>query len=167
MHQADEIHADPDTLQPPPRGALFGIGVLAGFFAVLGLLFLVLVSREASHRPDTMMPMMPAASESAPAADEGAANLDVDGATIAQNVGCLACHSIDGSERVGPTWAGLFGSTAPDGRTIDEAYLRESIVDPNASVASGFNSGIMPSNYTSTLSDAEIDGLVTYIAGLP
>lgn len=163
MPQSDQTHDDPSTLKSPPPVGMFGIGLMIGFLGAMALLFIVLISRDASQQSDPS----PAASapaqesESAPAESEA-----LDGATIAQTVGCAACHSIDGSVLVGPSWLGLLGSTAPDGSTIDEAYLRESIVDPDASIAEGFNSGLMPPNYGSTLTDAEIDALVSYIAGL-
>ena len=45
----------------------------------------------------------------------------------------------------------------------DEAFIRESIVDPNAEIASGFTAGIMPPNYEQTLAPAELDALVKYL----
>ncbi len=57
--------------------------------------------------------------------------------------GCLACHSTDGSESIGPTFKGLFGSTRimADGSTViaDEAYLREAIDEPEARVVKDFD----------------------------
>ncbi len=51
------------------------------------------------------------------------------GAQLAQQYGCVACHSTDGSILVGPSWKGVFGHevTLADGSTVtaDEAYLRE------------------------------------------
>ena len=47
----------------------------------------------------------------------------------ATNYGCFSCHSVDGTELVGPTWLGLAGSNvqADDGNSylVDDAYLRE------------------------------------------
>ena len=40
---------------------------------------------------------------------------------------------------------------------------QQSIVDPNAEIAKGFNTGIMPDNYGKLLSPAEIDALVKYL----
>jgi cytochrome c oxidase subunit 2 len=92
------------------------------------------------------------------------------GMTIAQNSGCSACHSTDGSTLVGPTWQGLFGSevTLTDGSTVtaDEEYLRESIVDPNAKVVEGFQPNIMPQNFGETLSDSNIEAVIAYIQSL-
>lgn len=45
-----------------------------------------------------------------------------------------------------------------DGSTVqaDEAYLRESIVDPEAKIVKGFSAGIMPSDFGQKLLDADI-----------
>lgn len=63
------------------------------------------------------------------------------GAKILDDNGCTACHSLDGSPSEGGTLKGLYGSTRTlvDGTTVvaDEAYLRESIVNPDAKLAKG------------------------------
>ncbi len=107
----------------------------------------------------------PSAAESA----ESTETVELDGKTVAQEAGCLACHTTDGSMSVGPTWAGLFGKeeTLEDGSTVqvDEAYLYESIVDPNAKIVQGFPANLMPA-YGDTLSEAEIQAIVEYIRSL-
>ena len=70
------------------------------------------------------------------------------GETIAEQNGCFACHSTDGSVLVGPTWLGLYGSDVElaDGSIViaDEAFLAESILEPNATIVAGFPGGAMP-----------------------
>lgn len=92
------------------------------------------------------------------------------GAQLAQSTGCLACHTIDGTTSVGPTWQGLYGSTVTlaDATTVeaDAEYIRQSIVEPNAQVHEGFTSGLMPQNYGEQLSEEEIDNLIAYIQSL-
>ena len=46
----------------------------------------------------------------------------------------------------------------------DEAFIEQTIVDPNAEIAQGFRTGIMPPNYGDTLQPAELDALVKYLA---
>lgn len=79
---------------------------------------------------------------------------------------CIGCHSIDGSQSVGPTWQGLFGHEVElaDGSTLtaDEAYIRESILQPGAKVVEGFQN-IMP---TIPLTDGELNALVAFIKSL-
>jgi cytochrome c oxidase subunit 2 len=83
--------------------------------------------------------------------------------------GCAACHSIDGSPRVGPTWKGLYRKqvkviTAGNERTViaDEAYLRRSIEDPNADISVGYPP-IMPKQ---ELTEEEMKSLLNYIESL-
>jgi cytochrome c oxidase subunit 2 len=87
-------------------------------------------------------------------------------ALVVQN-GCSACHSLDGSKLIGPTWRGLFGSPVQlsDGTTVnaDEAYLTESIVDPSAKVVRGFQAGIMPKF---SLTAPQVSAIVAYLETL-
>jgi cytochrome c oxidase subunit 2 len=83
------------------------------------------------------------------------------GQALAQSKGCVACHSIDGSRGVGPTWKGLYGKTETleDGSTakVDEAFLQRFIRDPKP--IKGFPP-VMPKM---ELSDDEVAALVAYI----
>ncbi|CUS05277.2 Cytochrome c oxidase subunit 2 [Candidatus Promineifilum breve] len=69
----------------------------------------------------------------------------------AEGFGCVACHSSDGTPGVGPTWQGLYQrqEQLTDGSTItaDDAYIINSINEPNAQIVVGFNPNIMPQNY--------------------
>ncbi|HXN30840.1 MAG TPA: YHS domain-containing protein, partial [Polyangiaceae bacterium] len=76
-----------------------------------------------------------------------------------------ACHS---DPRIAPTLAGLVGATVPVGRgettVADDAYLRESILDPARKVVAGYNPLMPP--YRGHLTDAEVDDLVAYLHSL-
>jgi mono/diheme cytochrome c family protein len=93
----------------------------------------------------------------------------VNGEAIVKSTGCIACHSTDGSILVGPSWQGLAGSDREfeDGSTAvaDTAYLRESILDPEASVVAGFKA-LMPAIYGDLLTPADIDDVVAYLESL-
>jgi cytochrome c oxidase subunit 2 len=104
-------------------------------------------------------------------AQETAANTQ-DPATRGQKtaeIQCHACHSVDGSKGIGPTWKGVFGSQVEleNGTTVtaDEAYLRESIENPSAKIVKGFPN-IMPSTYKTTLTEQQISDLIAYIETL-
>lgn len=96
------------------------------------------------------------------------------GRQLSAQLGCVACHSIDGTRLVGPTWKGLYGSEVrlDDGSTVvaDEAYLRESILEPDAKVVAGFPAGTMASAvepFRQQLAQARtVDALVAYIKSL-
>jgi cytochrome c oxidase subunit 2 len=62
-------------------------------------------------------------------------------------LGCSGCHSLDGTTGVGPTWQGIWmrEEMLADGTTaiVDEEYIRNSILNPDAQIVQGFNPGIM------------------------
>ncbi|MFT5839990.1 MAG: cytochrome c oxidase subunit 2 [Flavobacteriales bacterium] len=84
------------------------------------------------------------------------------GQEVAQSSGCLGCHNFTDSS-IGPTWKGLFGKTQTlaDGQTVlvDDAYLKESILNPAAKLVQGF-APIMPAMQ---LTDLQIAALSAYI----
>jgi len=79
--------------------------------------------------------------------------------------GCATCHSTDGSVKTGPSFKGLFGKSEAlaDGTsvTVDENYIRESILEPQAKLVKGFPPA-MPT-FKGKLSDKKITGLIEYI----
>ena len=100
----------------------------------------------------------------------GAGAQKPDGARLAKEKGCLACHSLDGVRGVGPTFKGLYGrqqTVLQDGRPVviivDDLYLRESIRSPNTKIVEGFQP-IMPA--ISDLTAAEVEAMVEYIKGV-
>jgi cytochrome c oxidase subunit 2 len=69
------------------------------------------------------------------------------GEQIAEQLGCLSCHTTNGKRGAGPTWKGIAGRQVKlsDGTTVtaDDEYLRRSILDPGAQVVAGFPGGLM------------------------
>lgn len=90
------------------------------------------------------------------------------GALLYEQRGCKNCHTTDGGASTGPTFLGAFGSqvTLRDGTTVafDENYARESILDPQAKVHTGFNP-VMPT-FQGKLKDREITALIEFMKGL-
>lgn len=126
--------------------------------------------RRSRTDPRMAVPAAPSAdgSDKKPAATATAADPASIGQQLSVTLGCVGCHTIDGSVLVGPTWLGLFGRTEllDDGSTVvaDDEYIRESIVDPNAKVVEGFVAGVMPA--FEGLSADQIEALLTYIKTL-
>ena len=82
--------------------------------------------------------------------------------------GCAQCHSVDGKAGTGPTLKGIFGDThdLAGGRTVvvDDNYIRESLLEPQAKVRSGYNP--VMSTYKGILSDDDVTNLIEYIKTL-
>jgi cytochrome c oxidase subunit 2 len=89
------------------------------------------------------------------------------GAALTIQNGCRGCHTIDGSAGTGPTWFNLYGSQVQlaDGTTViaDDAYIHESIVNPQAKIVAGFESVLMP---TFELTDEQIADITAFIKTL-
>lgn len=83
--------------------------------------------------------------------------------------GCTQCHSIDGTDGIGPSFKGIvLGQSRPlaDGSQVvyDENYVRESIMEPQAKIAAGYDP-VMPT-YKGRLKDKAITVLIQYIKSL-
>lgn len=79
---------------------------------------------------------------------------------LAEN-GCLACHAIDGQgPPIGPPFDGM-------GRRIPAERIRRAILEPNADTAQGYAqfAGTMPTTFGDQLSAAQLEALVTFLAG--
>lgn len=77
---------------------------------------------------------------------------------------CGTCHSVDGTDLVGPSLLGIYESERnfADGSSAvaDEDYLYESITQPGAKIVEGFQNAMASYDY---LSDDEVQSLVEYI----
>jgi cytochrome c oxidase subunit 2 len=105
-------------------------------------------------------------------ADEYARSNQLPPAQLGQKVyekNCTACHTTDGSVKVGPSFLGSFGTSVQmaDGKSfkMDETYIRESILNPTAKTRAGFPAGQMAS-FEGQLKEKEIEGLIAFIKSL-
>lgn len=84
---------------------------------------------------------------------------------IGSNPGCITCHSLEaGKTLVGPSMAGIAGraGSAAAGQSAEQ-YLRQSLTEPDAVIANGFQKGLMPKP---TLTDKQLNDLVAYMQTL-
>ena len=73
--------------------------------------------------------------------------------------GCRACHDVIGTAKlIGPPLTNVR-------ERLSAAEIRQSIVDPNAVIAEGFQKDLMLANFADTLSDEQLDQLVAYLSG--
>jgi hypothetical protein len=102
-----------------------------------------------------------------------AASLHILGKQLSQNLGCTACHRIDNTKGVGPTWKNLAGypQKLADGTTMiaDYAFLTNAILYPERLHLGGFSAGAMPSSYRAMLSgpqhtdEKDLNAIIWYI----
>ena len=87
------------------------------------------------------------------------------GTTIYKSRGCQSCHSLDGTRGDGPSFKGIWGKTEQfaDGSSgvVDENYVRQSVLEPQAKVVKGFEP-IMPT-FQGSLRPVEINGIIAFI----
>ena len=95
-----------------------------------------------------------------------------EGLAILKSRGCNACHTSDGSKLVGPSYLNLFGATqivVRDGKevqvTVDEAYIKNAIYDPNSEITKGYPKGLMQS-YQGVVTEEEIAKIIEYLKSL-
>ena len=81
------------------------------------------------------------------------------GKKVFTDSGCGSCHTFapaGSNGQIGPELGEVLKGKSPD-------FIKESIVDPNAEVASGFQPGIMPPDYGSQLTPTQIADLVSFL----
>jgi cytochrome c oxidase subunit II len=92
-----------------------------------------------------------------------------EGLKILRTKGCLGCHSLDGSRKVGPTFRNLVGTKEKvlirgEERdvTVDESLIRRHILNPQSEIVKGYPP-VMPKT---PLTDEELNVIVAYLGML-
>ncbi len=100
---------------------------------------------------------------------ESSARGDEAAVGLLESYGCTGCHSLDGSEEMGPTLLNIYGArrTVNDVNgtreiIVDEPYLRRAIVEPDAELVVGFEG--MPS-YKEEMPQRDLDVILGYLTG--
>jgi sulfur oxidation c-type cytochrome SoxX len=102
-----------------------------------------------------------------PGQDQGAlAQAGLAGARTGDQIftaaGCGACHTLAKANATGNIGPSLDDLAAAAGDGSPEDYVRESVLDPDAEVAEGFQPGVMPS-YEGRLTDEQVQALIEYL----
>lgn len=105
----------------------------------------------------------------APAAEETAGAA---GQMVLRNNGCFACHSVDGSRLVGPTFKGVYNHEVVviengEEKTVvaDDDYIIQSIYEPNVQIVKGYNKGLMQS-YEGLIPEDQMQAIIEYLKTL-
>jgi protein SCO1 len=122
------------------------------------------LSYDAMALAGTPLAQMPAI-DGPPSIRETINPIENPGAALFVNRGCEACHA---QARVAPPLSNCFGNPVllDNGKTVmaDDAYLRESILDPGAKIVAGFPN-MMPS-YRGQLDETQLEQLIAYVKSL-
>ena len=99
------------------------VGVLLSCLLVFGSLYIIYLNNDAREQPlDNELAML--------------------GQRMSTQHGCVACHTVDGSVGIGPSWKGMMGKTevlrSGTVVVVDEAYFRESLRDPGRKQVAGY-----------------------------
>lgn len=82
----------------------------------------------------------------------------------------MTCHSLEpDTVIVGPSLAGFAEDAEEDGQELGitpEEFVRQSILEPNAELASGFDPDLMPQNWGEVLTGEQVDNLVAFLLSM-
>lgn len=110
--------------------------------------------------------------DSSKVAEETTAKLEIPLHNLLREKGCMNCHTLDGSEKLAPSFKGIAGTkqiVLTDGEereiVVDDDYLRKSIISPNADIVKGYAMGMMPSQKYN-LDDEELAKVIESIKSI-
>jgi cytochrome c2 len=150
--------------------SLFAVTAATGLFAA------ACAGGEAPERPATPTVAPTAAATNTPSGAQptarppqpptGGAGDPAKGQQLFASLGCSGCHATSADKIVGPGMKGLkdAAGTRVAGMSAD-AYIEQSIREPNAFVVSGFPPNVMPATY-GKLSDDDMKDLIAYLKSL-
>jgi len=91
------------------------------------------------------------------------------GYTVIKQQGCLACHSLDGTKLIGPSFKNIYNSryvVISEGEehtiTADSSYIKNAIYNPDENIVKGYKKGLMKS-YAPVIADAQLSEIVSYL----
>jgi mono/diheme cytochrome c family protein len=101
----------------------------------------------------------PAAPRPAATATAGSTGSPADGLAVWTANGCGSCHTFAPANA-----KGMFGpDLALSLRGVDKAYIRQSIVDPDAVAAPNWDAGVMPTDFRDRIPPEDLDKLASFI----
>jgi mono/diheme cytochrome c family protein len=96
---------------------------------------------------------------------ESGGNATAGRAVFASN-SCATCHTFAPANATGTIGPDLDKAPAEDAKAAKmplAAFIKESIIDPDAYIAKGYSKGVMPTTFKSSLSPTELADLVAFI----
>lgn len=97
---------------------------------------------------------------------------DLPGLAVLRKNGCIACHSLDGSKIVGPSFKDSWGKTETVVEKgierqviIDEEYFTTSVYEPDAQIVKGYSKGMMQT-YKGMINDEEMQQIIEFVKSI-
>lgn len=104
-------------------------------------------------------------------AEDSSANDAEAGLKILQANGCIACHSLDGTRLVGPSFKGLWNSTKTVTTgvvtrqvTADETYIKESIYEPSKDIVESYPKVMI--SYKDAINEDQLKKINAYLKSI-
>lgn len=145
---------------PGSRGLLAGAMVAIVALVVATMTFAWRNAADEQSKRDAELAADTSSSDSSTGSTTTTTTASVDGSQVFATAGCTGCHTLADA-----------GSTATTGPDLDgalkgkpPAFIRESIVDPNANIEKSYPPNVMPQIYEMQLSPEELDALVKYLS---
>ena len=89
------------------------------------------------------------------------------GKTIFASNGCATCHTFQPAGATGSIGPNLDSAPTADAKADNNmalaAFVKESIVNPDAYIAKGFKKGLMPTTFGNSIKGADLNNLVAFI----
>jgi cytochrome c551/c552 len=96
----------------------------------------------------------------------GGGNAAAGKAVFASN-GCASCHTFQPAQATGTIGPDLDTQPASDAKADNNmalaAFIKQSIIDPNAYIAKNYSKGIMPTTFGNSIKGAKLNDLVAFI----
>lgn len=89
------------------------------------------------------------------------------GKTVFASSGCGSCHTFQPAGSTGTIGPNLDTAPTADAKADHNmalaAFVKESIINPDAYIAKGFNKGLMPTTFGNTIKGTQLNDLVAFI----
>ncbi|MCL5998718.1 MAG: cytochrome c [Chloroflexi bacterium] len=165
---AERSHPRKIVISPTMEPFVIAIGGFAVVFLLASAFVTVPPPKEASGAEGSATPVaagLPTTGDFTKIVSELPAGNADKGVKLFTTQACSGCHSVQKDQRlVGPSFYGLWSraGTQVPGMGAKE-YLYQSIVNPNAHVVEGYQSGLMPPTFSKTLSPQDMADILAYI----
>jgi cytochrome c oxidase subunit 2 len=150
----------------PPLPKLIPVAIISTVLVVITVIVMIIVINTNTPEPDAS-PAAGGATASAVSTSGTPASGTVDAKALFLNgnastgaVACGSCHTLAAAGSTGQVGPNLDTSLA---KADNAAAIAGMITKPNAEIVKGYQPNVMPQNYSTTLTPAQMTALATYV----